>query len=221
MNPIPSFEIRWFFKVAPPALTQWFGQKVKDFQFTSAIPSRVDFYLPLPASKGMSVKLREGNIEIKQLIKNFGRRQFGIPKIEGKKEHWVKWSFDLNDVDSLAQEIIKTKKYNWLEVPKERFGFKYHFQGRKKAVQVGIKDRIPEGCQVEFTRILVKGKEYYSFGLEAFSESSHEKENFAKGAELAFYDLTHWNMVVGKPIPEVNLPLEKSMGYPEFLEGIK
>lgn len=55
----------------------------------------------------MSIKLREGNVEIKQFIKNLGRRQFDIPSIEGKVEHWVKWSFDLNDADILSQDKHK------------------------------------------------------------------------------------------------------------------
>ncbi len=113
-----SYEARWFFQEAPAVLTEWFDHKSLRFDFGT--PSRIDFYLPLPLKAGMSIKRREGNVEIKQLIKNLGRRKFIPFKIEGKVQSFVKWSFDLSDEDVLSKSILEEKKFDWIAVPKER-----------------------------------------------------------------------------------------------------
>jgi hypothetical protein len=212
-----SFEIRWFFLALPDAVSMWFESK--GFHFSSSNPVRVDHYLPLPAKKAMGIKLREGNVEIKHLLKSTGRRGFENGRITGKIQHWVKWSFDLADADPLSHAIIRDNKHDWIAVQKERLGFKYKFtkSGREQG-EIDILDMTPEGCLVEFTRLIINNKIYYTFGLESFSEAGKEKQHLRRGAKLAFESLTHWNVTHGTTIPEVRLSLADNMSYPDFLE---
>jgi hypothetical protein len=133
--------------------------------------------------------------------------------------------------NSEAQQIEKDKKYEWIEVAKERLGFKYSLDDEGEHKEVGIKDIIPEGYQVEYTRIRVKGKEYYTFNLEALSKSGRQKENFQQGADWALSDLNGFlnahnqdlqvrAMYISHLIlPKVKLQLENSMGYPQFFKN--
>ena len=55
-------EIRWFFPGAIPAgVLGWF----RDGAPIAPAPKRTDIYLPLPERLALSVKLREGRLEIK------------------------------------------------------------------------------------------------------------------------------------------------------------
>jgi len=192
-----SKEIRWFSQTEEKQITQWFNDHGLDFATTDA---RTDFYLPLPEKKDMGVKLREGNIEAKC--------RTSIPKIgkltdhaEGYFEEWVKWSFNVNKDDPLSESIIKEKKYSWIEVYKERVGRKLTKDEKGKTKWLSIKDRIPFGCQVEYTRILIKGQQWFTFGLEWF------------GNEYLEFDLKIAIEILGVS----SLKKEKSMGYAEFL----
>ena len=49
-----------------------------------------------------------------------------------------------------------------------------------------IKDMIPFGCQVEYTRIIIEGKEWFTFGLEWFGDTY-----LAPGAEMLYQLLGH------------------------------
>lgn len=73
-------------------------------------------------------------------------------------------------------------------------------EGRQNLVS--IKDRIPCGCQVEYTQIKLKDLTYYTFALESFGESELKPEN------------KFVNEILGK----TKLQLEDSMGYGEFLK---
>ena len=212
-----SFEMRWFFQAMPDAVAMWFESK--GFHFSSSHPTRVDHYLPLSAKKAMGIKLREGNVEIKHLIKSTGRRAFENGRISGKIQQWTKWSFNLAEGDELSNAIIRDNKYDWIAVQKERLGFKYKFtkSGREQG-EIDIRDITPEGCQVEFTRLIINNKIYYTFGLESFSEAGKEKQHLRRGTKLAFESLTHWNATSGTVIPEVRLGMGDNMSYPEFLE---
>jgi hypothetical protein len=198
-----SYEVRWFFDHAEPILEQWFANK--GIPFHKDFP-RTDFYLALEDKNDLSIKLRQGNIEVKQLVKSTNASEFNIP---GDVQCWQKWSFRVEKEDDLAKQIITGKKFYWIEMPKDRLGIKYKFDDGEDGKEVSIDERIHEGCQVEYTRFQVKGKVYYTFNFEAFSESNLEKRNFQRGVELAFKEL---NM-------KTKLTAKDSMGYPEFIEN--
>lgn len=215
-----SYEVRWFFKDAPVFLLEWFEHK--GYQFDYKKPSRVDSYLPLMADQRMGIKLREGNIEAKQLIKSHGPRKFKTIKIKGEVQEFIKWSFELDKQDPLSKTILKKQKSNWIAIAKERIGYKYSFNKKGKLLgEVDAESSMDEGCQVEFTRIVIKSKIYFTFGFEAFSTSGNERKNFDLGIKLALGDLIQWNKAKHTSSSKIKLLSKSSCGYIEFLERIQ
>ena len=215
----PSCEVRWFFHLAPEGLIVWFASKNKAFDSPDT-PKRVDHYLLVANDKNIGLKLREGNIEAKQLIKILGEWHFPELNARGQVEHWIKWSFRLDEADSLSHKIIEEGNDNWIAVVKERLGYVYHFSEDGTIREAPIGEWAPEGCQVELTQIQVKGRTCHTFGLEAFSESGQLEGNLRRGAETAFSALRKWSQESGWLDEGVGFREGRSMGYPAFLLGI-
>lgn len=163
---------------------------------------RTDFYLPIPGKDDISIKLREGDIEIKQRTGTQTEHHLTTNTL-GFLEDWVKWSFDLKEHDDLVHNIIKHKKFDWFEVYKERIGFKYTSDNAGRLNIVDIKERPLFGCQIEYTRLKIYGKEWFTFGLEWFGDNKFELPD----------DLL--NKVLG----DTKLELKDSKGYNAFLNG--
>ncbi len=213
----PSCEVRWFFPVAPQGLAAWFASR--DMRFEGlANAERVDYYLPLAFGEHIGIKLREGNIEAKHLVKRLGEWRFPEVGGRGQAEHWIKWSFQLHEADGLSRQIIHEEKYDdWIAVAKERLAFDYHFPEGGAVREVPLREWAPEGCQVELTRIETGQKTYYTFGLEAFSSSGQWERNLRRGAEAAFSALWQWCDKSGLPVHGLGFREGISMSYPEFL----
>ncbi|MCO6487317.1 MAG: hypothetical protein J5I98_02810 [Phaeodactylibacter sp.] len=213
-----SCEIRWFFSVAPAGLIAWFAEPA---WFDSPdTPLRTDHYLLVADGENIGVKLREGNVEAKHRVATLGEWAFPLIGARGVAEHWIKWSFRLDEADGLSQKIIQEGNDNWVAVAKERLGYIYHFLEDGAIRQAPIGEWGPEGCQVEMTRIQVKGKTYHTFGLEAFSESGNLEGNLRRGAETAFSALREWGSENGWPDAGFGFGAGCSMGYPAFLSGL-
>lgn len=214
----PSCEIRWFFSVPPAGLIAWFAGPARlDSPDT---PGRTDHYLLVANGENIGVKLREGNVEAKHRVEALGEWAFPGIGAKGVAEHWIKWSFRLDEADSLSQRIIQEGNDNWIAVAKERLAYFYHFPEDGTIREAPISEWAPEGCQVELTRIQVKGKTYHTFGLEAFSESGNLEGNLRRGAETAFSALLEWSSESGWPDAGVEFREGRSMGYPAFLSGL-
>ncbi|MCB0567437.1 MAG: hypothetical protein KDD01_23975 [Phaeodactylibacter sp.] len=212
----PSCEVRWFFPAAPEGLIDWFVSKNRRFD-TPASAKRTDHYLLVPNGENIGIKLREGNIETKHLVKRQGERHFPELGATGVVEHWIKWSFKLDEADSLSQSIIHDGQDGWIAVEKERLGFTYHFLEDGAISEVSIYEWVPEGCQVELTRIVVENKTFHTFGLEAFSSSGQMERNLEQGAGMVFLALQRWCAASGQPIAGLGFPKSQSVSYPAFL----
>ena len=215
----PSCEVRWFFPAAPEGLIDWFISKSLRFD-TSASAKRKDHYLLVPNGEKIGIKLREGNIENKHLVKCLGERHFPEFGATGVVEHWIKWSFKLDETDGLSQRIIHEGQDGWIAVEKERLGFTCHFQEDGTVSEVPIHKWVPEGCQVELTRIVVEYKTFHTFGLEAFSNSGQMEQNLERGVEIVFPALQRWCAESGQPIAGLRFPESQSVSYPAFLLGL-
>jgi hypothetical protein len=102
--PYDSLEVRWFFdgaldEVAPEVLP-WFRDRLLPRLGGAGDPLRWphdwrdDRYVVLADGEKLGIKLREGRIEIKGRIEDFGQRSF-TERIEGSMERWAKWSNSL------------------------------------------------------------------------------------------------------------------------------
>ncbi|MCB0560692.1 MAG: hypothetical protein H6573_29480 [Lewinellaceae bacterium] len=215
----PSCEVRWFFSTAPEQLAAWFASKNMFFDGLST-PKRVDHYLLVANGKNIGIKLREGNIEAKQLIKVPGEWHFPELNTSGQIEHWIKWSFQLDEADVLSRQIIHEGQDKWIAVEKERLGYIYHFQENGANSQVPMGEWVAEGCQVELTRIEIRGKTYQTFGLEAFSDSGQMERNLKRGAETVFPLLGQWCAKTENSPDGLGFSKACSMSYPAFLLSI-
>ena len=192
-----SKEIRWFFSDSLEPVDQWFAQRNL---FLSSASPRTDFYLPIPGKNDITYKLREGNIEAK--FRNGEPISYNLTDTaSGKLEEWIKWSFNVTDDDELATNIIKSKKFSWVEVVKTRIGVKLFIDNAGQLKVVDIKQRVPDGIQIEYTKIVINDRPSYSFCFEWFGDSDLKPEkNF-----------------IDELTGTANLIVEESMGYGEFL----
>ncbi len=191
-----SREIRWFKVTEDQQITKWFEQHGETFQGTKP---RTDFYLPLD-KKDVSLKLREGKIEIKHRVGKLDEGQL-TPTTKGIFENWIKWSFNADEADKLTKDIIHNKKYDWVEITKTRIGVKVAEDPTGILEIHPIKAFIDNGCQIEYTLLEMHGKTFYSFALEWFGNQELSlPQNFI-------------NEILGS----TQFTIEDSMGYGEFI----
>ncbi len=215
----PSYEARWFFSDPPEGLIAWFASRNMVFYGPKAA-KRVDHYLLIDGGTNIGIKLREGNIEAKHLVNSLGERQFPELDIKGTVEYWIKWSFTLDGADEQSQDIIKEGRPHWIDVAKERMAYIYHFREDGEMKEAPLNEQVPEGCQVELTRLLIKNQNYHTFGLEAFSAKGNLEQNLEKGAAAAFSALKAWHEESGWPDDGLGFGEGVPMGYPAFLLGL-
>ncbi len=190
-------EIRWFSNTEDPEILRWFEENGFTFENTEA---RTDYYLPLKEQNDIGIKLREGNIEIKQRIHSSDEQKL-VKRVKGHFENYIKWSFSSSNEDPLIHSIIEEEKYNWLAVRKERIGFKLKENQNGSIIKVKMTEYPKYGCQIEYTRIKVKNELWYTLGLEWFGSKELE------------FDLSILNKMLNKN----RLKSENSMGYSQFL----
>jgi hypothetical protein len=191
-----SKEIRWFGEEEQPHLIAWFGKQGLSFETTTP---RIDHYLILPFRQ-ISIKLREGNIEVKTRIANpdFAKLE---STASGVFELYEKWSFRLSESDFLSREIIAHGTEQWLATEKRRMGLKVSMDasGQQRIIPIG--DQIPFGCQLEYTELKVKGRTTYTFALEWFGDRFIDLDPAILSALFGGHEFR----------------LEDSMGYGEYL----
>ncbi len=192
-----SKEIRWFYHSEFKEISEWFGNN--GYSFENSEP-RTDHYLKIKDQEDIGIKLREGNIEIKQRLQRSEKENI-TKQANGYFEKYIKWSFTSAEEDPLFNKIIEEDKYHWLAVKKERIGYKLKENKNGSIIKVKIEEFPDYGCQVEYTRLKVKNELWYTVCLEWFGEK-----------ELKF-DLSILNNMLG----ENQLKAENSMGYAEFL----
>ena len=196
----PTVEARWFQQGTIPAtVLAWFQRGRME---PRPEPSRVDHYLRQTGGGSMGIKLREGRLEIKERVAQYGETQLSA-RAAGFVEAWDKWSFPLSstlDDPQLAS--------SWIEVRKTR-------QVYTLQISEGAASPLDEfmfltaGCNLELAQIEVRGEAWWSLGLEAFGEASGNLRRFTIVANYAF---TRGE----SPILETGF----SCGYPAWLERL-
>lgn len=167
-KPFYSAEVRWFS-----------DERESLYNIYESLPGdsilesdRIDYYLN-SNSESVGIKLREENHEIKcKVVDDAVFDQCNL-------ETWVKWSYKQKDFSIL--KLVDNKMMNdWIEVDKKRWKKKYEVYGKDKVRYNNAK--LDEGCGVEFTEILVEGKQFFTLGLEAFTSSEKFDENYLENA---------------------------------------
>jgi hypothetical protein len=194
-------EIRWFFVKDNTSIRSWFADK--GFSFESA-DARTDHYLFLPDIHNLNVKLREGQIEIKQ--KTIVSKEYALgSQATGYLEEWKKWSLALDNKDTLSKSIMGHEYSQWIAVHKERMGLILRQDEDQQLHYHDISADLPSGCQIEYTRVRTNEQTWFTFGLEWFGEST---QNLPE--EL-----------LSEILGESKLDQQDSMSYATFLSEIK
>lgn len=194
----PSTEIRWFFDKENSRIIDWFARKEISFQ---SIQKRTDHYLRY-GQEDIGIKLREGKVEIK-------KRTAGPEVLEagshatGYRESWTKWSFGIDRQDPWADKIINLQigKQEWTAVDKWRLGVKRTFDDLGHLVFKPINELVSSACQIEFTRLLINGKTYFTFGIEWYGET------------FVPLEASTLDEILGDSV----FSIDRSMGYAAFL----
>ncbi|MBP6237491.1 MAG: hypothetical protein KA536_15185 [Saprospiraceae bacterium] len=195
-----SKEIRWFKDSSDQAILDWFASGEQTFNDTE---SRTDYYLPLDKDD-ISVKLREGNIEIKHRIGETTKGKL-TEATGGVFEHWIKWSFNADKADKLSQIIVSSNPHGWTETIKTRIGVKVTEDTDGVFQVLPIKSFVDFGCQIEYTQLQINGKTSYTFAFEWFGEK-----------ELKLPDY-----LLAEILSHSQLKIEDSMGYGKYIRIIK
>jgi hypothetical protein len=172
---------------------------------------RNDDYLLLPDCATVSVKQREGKLEVKALVA--GPRPFTMDAIVGRVDQWVKWSFDPSDEIAKLLEGELDQSGPWCRIGKKRYLQKYSFDSGC-LVAVSPDQRPDTGCNIELTVLAVDDSvgAWLTFGFEAFGPS---------GRVMAFLDgaVKHFLTVHGPP--PVSLDGRDSLSYPAWLAMLR
>ncbi|RAJ87985.1 hypothetical protein CLV59_101750 [Chitinophaga dinghuensis] len=194
-----SQELRWFFTAPDSGIQHWFsshGRNLKD------VPARTDIYFYLPENNHRSIKLRDGNMELKRRCSSPKAVQIS-PVAAGLLESWEKLIGKQIPV-KILNDIDNSNNYFRIRIQKQRVGVKVV---RKENATYELYDlfaQTEDGCQLEYTKLEVEGQTWYTFAAEWFG-------NAIPGEYAEFLS----NM-----LHTSHLPLNHSMAYPAFIRSI-
>ncbi len=161
-----TMEMRWFERgEIPTEIERWFNQDSLGGQIKSP-EDREDWYLYLPNSNYLGIKLRQGKLEIKWRQAELKVLRFG-ELAEGKAEKWAKWTCE----DPTSKCFIPAEvagKESWMSVKKMR------------------SQRVYQDCAVEITQLKINGKDWWSLAFEATGEDDKLMDNLQTVASQVF-----------------------------------
>lgn len=214
-----SIETRWLLNSNEfKTIEHWFNQKNIHFKTTTDFPWQ-DYYLKLVKSTNLGIKIREpklvkneqkSKLEVKLLIEDNGAQKFNNNN-QGIVNTWEKYSFETIGNEPETEKIIALFTFNggdlpsWIKIEKDRLLVKYD---ASKNEIVPAETLINEGSGIELTRFKIENKNYYSLGIETFSSSNIEKENFNATTNYVFND-----------IKITGLDSSQSLSYPEIISN--
>ena len=198
----PTLEVRWFMRGSiPQDVREWFarGEPPPIHE-----PPRVDHYLCLPRSNALGIKLREGRIEIKQRLHQYGNIRFHR-RVTGAIEHWRKWSMPLATMGEGLAEILVPES-SWIAVRKERMlrGYRCDAGGQVVATGGGYADR---GCHMELTGVQAGDRVWWTLAFEAYGAEPSLRGSLA--STMAY--------VLERDGAPMSLDARGSYGYPRWL----
>jgi hypothetical protein len=169
---------------------------------------RVDHYLRISYPGTLSVKFREGRMEVKQRFLRQDVVQFH-QRVTGVVEHWRKWSFQLANAPR-ARVNIATPAGSWIPVRKERRLLTYRLTAERRVVPatapVAHTDARDQGCVMELTAVAAGEQDWWTLAFEAFGDES--------GLEDVLLDVAKAVLHAREP-PVLNAA--QSRGYADWL----
>ena len=159
----PTLEVRWFMRGSiPKEIREWFARG--DPAPIHADP-RVDQYLRLQRSNALGIKLREGRVEIKQRLHQYGNIRFHR-RVTGVIEHWRKWSMPLAATGESLEEILVPQS-SWIAVRKERMLRVYRCDAGRQVLPTHG-EYADRGCHMELTGVQAGERVWWTLAFEAY-----------------------------------------------------
>jgi hypothetical protein len=176
-------------------------------EWTGRLGGKPDVYLILPGADDMGIKWREGNFQIKGRVASLGAHLF-CGRFQGCVERWVRWSYA--GMPEAYRNLFLGGKADGLvtvSVGKTRALRKISINTYNgSALEVDPKSFIDRGINFELTDLEVTGKPYCTLAFEAYPDDSGMHAAFTRVVETLLDGLTG-----------IDLGVENSMGYPEWL----
>ncbi|TLY22371.1 MAG: hypothetical protein E6K68_03140 [Nitrospirae bacterium] len=170
-------EVRWFFEgPIPDEIERWFYRS----SLAHHAGPREDYYLLLPASLGLGLKLREGRLEMKTLVESRGIRAFTANAV-GKVQVWKKEAYGGPAVKEF-ERLRSSAPHLWLAVRKERTLRKFSLEGATIVEVPAHRVFLRDGCNAELTKVIVDGSAHWSFYFEAYGNRARVEDYVQKAA---------------------------------------
>ena len=172
---LSTVEVRWILSgQLDAAVVGWFGR------FPAGLDSREDAYLVHPVLRGLSVKIRAGQLlEVKQYHGSPGILD-AAGRARGRIECWKKWSFPFGPLgpDDAGPP-------GWTVVYKRRRMSRFRLAGGQLMADVAERATGPE-CGVELTEVRSGGGTWWSLGFEATGPADSLRRTLEGTAALVF-----------------------------------
>lgn len=210
-----SAEVRWFFEGAvPDELERWFTRG----SLVSRAAPREDHYLTFPAPLGLGLKLREGRLEIKSLVKTLGPHTF-TEDVAGTVQVWEKQAHGESAVAEF-ERLRASAPHLWITTGKERTLRRFSLEGRTLTEVSADGAFPPNGCNVELTKIRVNGLDYWSFACEAYGDPARVEDALHRVAEHVLTDTHRPHRFKTRASSADAFSAARSHSYPEWLETL-
>jgi hypothetical protein len=172
---LSTVEVRWILPgQLDAAVAGWFGR------FPAGLDSREDIYLIHPDLRGLSVKIRAGQVlEVKQYHGSPGILD-AAGRARGRIESWRKWSFPFGPLGP-----DDTGPPGWTVVHKRRRMTRFRPTGGRLMADAAERATGPE-CGVELTEVRSGGETWWSLGFEAAGPAGSLRRTLEGAAALVF-----------------------------------
>ncbi len=197
---IRTVETRWFHRTQPFPVSEFFN-------VANQLKSRTDWYA-FPCDERSGIKTREGNFEVKLRVRELGTETFGAAI--GRVEEWVKWSVAFPEDDNPPKEHLGST--GWISVEKIRNLRVFEVNGNTvREIHDWVTNCPDNGCQFEWTELLVNDMQCWTVGFEAFGIHDQLHQNLTSVVNHVFSaakQLTRFK--------DIN-----SFAYPKWLQQIQ
>jgi hypothetical protein len=204
----PTAEVRWFWQGdAPDTALAWLKKLPGSHP---AEETRTDHYLIVSTTDALGIKLREGQIEIKQRID--GPHPESLSKdVDGYIERWTKWSFGLaREHPTLHQLMISGA---WVGIKKTRWLKEYRITKTGSVVPLGTNESSTQTCALEIAQVIALDahakKRWWTLGLEASGDEAQLTQTLRRTA----------SDVLTSPFPGA-MTEKSSRSYPQWLRHL-
>jgi hypothetical protein len=204
----PTAEVRWFWQGdVPHAALDWLDTRPGG---APTEETRTDHYLIVSTTDTLGIKLREGQIEIKQRT-GPARPTHLSDQAYGLTESWTKWSFGLARERPVLNQVIASGA--WTGIKKTRWLKEYRITETGSAEFLGPGENAKEVCALEIAQVTVLDahaqSRWWTLGLEA----SGDEKQLTRTLHRTATDL------LSLPLPRA-MREENSSSYPKWLRRL-